>query len=195
MAVTSRSIYRAEAVRRYAQAREKSVLPRFVSPRTVLYLWFLLALLLASGFVAWLSSVPLYASGPAAVVERHHGGDALSDDVVLVAFLPPENLSRLSPGQMLFVDLDGRGERVGMPVSAVEPEIMSPDLARQRYGLSSWAGRVITQPAAVSIARLDRPPAGRHSVTYVGSTYWVDVEVGSRRVISLFPLVDRVLQR
>jgi len=49
----NRWIFRADAVRRYTQSREESVLPRFVSPRTFTYLWILLGLLGVSGFVAW----------------------------------------------------------------------------------------------------------------------------------------------
>ena len=46
-----RSIYRADAVARYARGRDKSVLPRLVSPRVVTWLWILLCLLLMSGFI------------------------------------------------------------------------------------------------------------------------------------------------
>jgi hypothetical protein len=44
-----RSIFRYEAVRRYAQGRGKGVLPRFVRPRTLLWMWVLLGLLLVAG--------------------------------------------------------------------------------------------------------------------------------------------------
>ena len=37
-----RSAYRPEAVRRYMEGRERSVLPRFVSPRIIVCLWLLL---------------------------------------------------------------------------------------------------------------------------------------------------------
>lgn len=63
-----RSIFRNDAVRRYVESREKSVLPRLVSPRTFIYLWFLLGLLGMSSIVAWFARVPMYASGSAIVV-------------------------------------------------------------------------------------------------------------------------------
>jgi hypothetical protein len=49
MTVSHRSIFRAEAVRRYIQNHEEAVLPRLICPRTFLYLWILLGLLLAAG--------------------------------------------------------------------------------------------------------------------------------------------------
>jgi hypothetical protein len=48
-----RSIFRYEAIRRYAQGRGKAVLPRFVRPLTFVWLWVLLGLLLvAAGYLA-----------------------------------------------------------------------------------------------------------------------------------------------
>jgi hypothetical protein len=48
------SIFRYEAVRRYSQAQSKAVFPRVVRPRTVLYMWIVLSVLLgAAGYVGW----------------------------------------------------------------------------------------------------------------------------------------------
>jgi hypothetical protein len=49
-----RPIFRAEAVRRYAQSQDRAVLPRTACPRTVFYLWALLGLLLlVGGLTSW----------------------------------------------------------------------------------------------------------------------------------------------
>jgi hypothetical protein len=51
-----RSIFRTDAIRRYAQDQSKAVLPRFVCPRTFLCLWILLGLLfLAGSYVTWVA--------------------------------------------------------------------------------------------------------------------------------------------
>ncbi len=52
MTVSHRSIFRAEAVQRYIQNHEEAVLPRLICPRTFLYLWILLGLLLVAGCFA-----------------------------------------------------------------------------------------------------------------------------------------------
>lgn len=53
------SIFREEAVRRYVESQEKSVLPRLLSPKTFLYLWSLVGLLAASSIIIWLAIKPV----------------------------------------------------------------------------------------------------------------------------------------
>jgi hypothetical protein len=51
-----RAIFRTEAVRRYIHNQQEAVLPRFLCPRSFLYLWIFLGLLfVAGGFVTWLA--------------------------------------------------------------------------------------------------------------------------------------------
>jgi hypothetical protein len=58
MKTNHRPIFRADAVRRYIQSQHKTVLPRFICPRTFFYLWILLGLLfLAGSFVTSLVRV------------------------------------------------------------------------------------------------------------------------------------------
>ena len=85
-----RSIFREDAVRRYAAGQEKTVLPQLVSPRTFTYLWVLLSLLGASSAIAWFTRIPVYASGSAVVVRWRD-----SQRIVVAAFLPPQSLSCL----------------------------------------------------------------------------------------------------
>lgn len=184
-----RTIFRPEAYRRYIHSREQAVLPRFVSPPTFLFLWMLLGLLAAGGLVAWLAEVPVYAAGPAAVVDGKRLNAASADAAMLVAFLPPGELPGLRAGQRLFVHPDAGGERTSSSILAVEPGITSPEAAAERFGLAPGAAAALTQPAAVAIARFEPAPGGLPAAAYLGSVYQVEVEVGSRRLISLLPVV------
>lgn len=66
-------IFRADAVRRYLEGQHRAVLPRLVCPRTFLYLWILLALLLlAGGLMTW------FASGPQLMGEANTKPEVLS---------------------------------------------------------------------------------------------------------------------
>ena len=56
---TKRSIFRDEALRRYVESQEKSILPRLLSPTTFVYLWALVGLLAASSVITWLTIKPL----------------------------------------------------------------------------------------------------------------------------------------
>jgi hypothetical protein len=59
------SIFQAEALRRYAQSRERSVLPHLISPRVFVRLWLLVAVLLTGGVIV-VSTVRARLSRPSA---------------------------------------------------------------------------------------------------------------------------------
>ena len=61
----------------------------------------------------------------AVVVDRRGKTNDVRDDVLMVAFLRPENHSRLRVGQTLLVQLDPAGERTRRPFIAIEPKIIS----------------------------------------------------------------------
>lgn len=191
---TNRTIFRPDAIERYVQRGEQSVLPRFVSPRTFAFLWALLALLAASGFLAWFAQVPVYASGLAVVVDAGHLALDAYDNLVLALFLPPENRSQLQVGQSFFLRLTPAGEPYEGTIFAIEHEIIGPAAAQQKFGLGAGAAQAITGPAAVALARLPDIPAGASPEAYLGSVYRADVQLGSRRALSLLPLVGRFFE-
>lgn len=185
---TRRSIFRDEAIRRYVESREKSVLPRLVSPRTFLYLWLLLGLLVMSSIIAWFTRIPVYASGSAVVVRwrcKHH---STREAIAVAAFFPAQTRSSLRVNQKLSLRFEALGEHLNSSIIAVEPGISSPATARKQFGLDTGAALAVTQPVAVAIAEfkpLPKVPAPK----YLGSLGRAEAEVGSRRAISLLPLI------
>lgn len=197
-----RSIFRDDAVRRYVESREKTVLPRLVSPRTFIYLWFLLGLLGFGAIAAWFARVPMYASGTAVVV-RWKSKKNTPEDIVVAAFFPPQYLPRLRTTQKLFLHFDAMGvggasrneNRFNRSVIVVKPEISSPDVIQKQFALHSGAAQRITQPAAVVIAQLEPIPTGLPASAYLGSIGSADVEVGEKRAVSLLPLIGHFFER
>jgi hypothetical protein len=189
---SKRTIFRTEAVQRYIENRERAVLPRFVTPRTFLCLWLLLGLLVASGIVTWFTPIPVYASGPAIVVASRDDSAGTPDEVLVVAFIPAEHLPYVQVGQRLFVHLDAVGQPLHSSVVDVEPELISPAAARQRFTPDGGAALSVSQPAAVVMARLHALPGDMPTAIYSGSIGHVDVEVGSRRVLSLVPWIGQI---
>jgi hypothetical protein len=57
--LTKHSIFRDEALRRYVESQEKSVLPRLLSPKIFIYLWLLVALLIVGSILIWLAIKPI----------------------------------------------------------------------------------------------------------------------------------------
>jgi hypothetical protein len=183
-----RSIFREEAVRRYLHGRDESVFPRFVSPRSIAFLWVLLALLAAGGGIAWWAKVPVYASGPAVALEGPVVPPGI-DEVAVVAFLPKETLPRLEEGQRLFLKAEESGDRRKIFVREVDPRIYSPNAAQRRFRLVGGAAAAVTSPTVAVRGALRLKGTDLTPQMVAGTVYKADVEVGSRRVISLLPLV------
>jgi hypothetical protein len=187
------SIFRPDALRRYEQSRDQAVLPRFISPRTFLAIWLLFGLLATAGVTAWFARVPVYAGGPAVAAQRPGPGQQAPGDVVAIAFLPAESRAALHAGQMIFLDLNGAGARVRRTISAVEPEVLSPGAVRGRFALDPATASAITEPVVlVSVDPAPVPP-GLPASAFAGSVYRAEVQVGSRRLLTLVPLIGSLL--
>ncbi|HEX6292730.1 MAG TPA: hypothetical protein VFZ66_26335 [Herpetosiphonaceae bacterium] len=189
MSQPPRPIFRADAVRRYAERSDQAVLPRLIAPRTFLWLWLLAACLVGSAGAAWLVQVPIYASGRAVVLEAASSGHA----VTAVVLLPPDTLPRLRPGQSVVVT---SADRASQPITgaliSIEPTITSPAEIQRRYAWHEGVAHSADRPSAVALARLDLP-SDLPAAAYIGSRYRIDTAVGSRRVLSFLPVFGPLL--
>lgn len=198
-----RSIFRDDAIRRYAQGKEQAILPRLVSPQTFTYLWFLLGLLTLSSIIAWFTKVPVYTTGSAVVVRLN---DPLNDNthrrdekIAVVAFFPPQYLSKVQTTKKMFLSFDAMGApngessatRLSRSIITVEPKIISPDIIQKQFALNA---QVATQPSVVAIAQLEPIPNNLPASTYLGSVGHAKVEVGSQRLVSLLPLIGQFFE-
>lgn len=175
-----RSIFRTEAVRRYVESRDKSVLPRLVSPPTFFYLWSLLGLLTASTAIAWSVKIPVYTSGPAVVTRlRSEGRDA---PPVAVAFFPPQYLTELQASQKLFLKLERAGES-RLKLSILSVQILSPEAIKKQFALNPSNDG----PAAAVIARWEISASELPPPAYLGTSGRAEVEIRRERAISLLP--------
>lgn len=189
-----RSIFRDEAIRHYIESKEKSILPKLVSPRTFCYLWLLVGLLVASGLIAWFTRIPAYASGSAVVVRWRGKPQGTREAIAIAAFFPPQTLSSLRVNQRLSLRFEALSNHFSSSIVAVEPGISSPTAARQLFTLDAGAASAITQPVAIAIAPLEPLPKNLSASQYLGSVGRAEVEVGSRRAISLFPLIGKFFE-
>jgi hypothetical protein len=180
------SIFREQAIRRYLKSRDEAVLPRFISPPVRQGLWLLLALLIAFGAVSWFARIPVYGTGEAVVISTDN---VVQHEILVAAFLPAHHLTRLRAGQRLFLPLDNRHQRLSGVIMSVAREIISPAAARRQLSLPADAGQGISQPSAVVFARLI--PSELPAAAYAGRVYPVSVEIGSRRAISLLPIIGQ----
>lgn len=177
--VSKRSIFRDQAIQKYRQNQEKSVLPRIVAPPVFLFFWILLAILTAAGVVAWLGQVPLYVTGVGVVLEK----DALShegnDEAVAVVPLPTRDAFHIHRGLLSEIQIGSTGPALTRTVDAMSPTMLSPSEVQRLYGIT------MSDPAQIVSIRLG---SGISRRIYAGSPVHVRIQIGSRRLLSLFPL-------
>jgi hypothetical protein len=194
MTPSNRTIFRAGALEGYMQARAQTVLPRFVAPPAPLCLWLLLSCFITMGVLAWLARIPLYRNGFATVVDSNGSDQFSQDEELIVAFFPPESKSEIRTGQNLSLKLDHNGPPLIRAIAIIEPEILSPADARNKFKLDDTTGRPYQGPATIAIARLARPSETLPARAYRGIVVEARIEIGSQRLIALLPLVGGFFQ-
>lgn len=166
----------------YKRSREKDVVPHFISWPLIACLWLLLGVLLAAGFFAWYAQVPTYVSGSGIMLAN---GDMLQPaygQMVAIVFLPPEQSARIRVGQRVEIQIGSVDMHLQSTIAQVEPGIISPDAARQRFGLSGTGALPVTQPSVVAIVKLGTVLP---DTAYAGSLLTARVETGSQRLLAL----------
>ena len=170
------AIFRKEAIEKYARGRDKNVLPQFVLPPVFVFLWCLLALFVSAGITAWLGQVPVYATGIGIVLNPSTSGSTANGEMAAVIFVPYNTSLHLQVGQPITAQIGQAGPQMTTAIGAVESQILSPDEVRKQFSVS------ITDPSVAVTAVV-----GPHLSLYAGSLVQAQIEVGSMRLLSLFP--------
>jgi hypothetical protein len=186
---SNRPIFRPEAVKRYTEAREQSVLPKFVSPRIAAAFWTIVVLLILSGVALGFTSIPVYASGPAIVVDAENKSVNIEEGTALLVLLPPEAQPALEEGKTILI----RGNpsspsREGKIVTFAKDASESNSILEE-FDLDNHPAVAKAQPAEVAIVRLEDMQGNLSTNDYIGASFRADIQVGSRRIASLLPLV------
>jgi hypothetical protein len=179
----NRQIYRSDAVARYVAARQETILPRMVRPRTIRHLWAGLLLLMLVSFGAWWTEIPAYQAGLGTLVVP---GDATLP-IKVVAFFPAERQPALRVGEALVVTLPG-GERLILHLQDVSATPLSPEEVRARYGAAADRSAVRV-PVVVATAPLDPALLASPGTLWAGSILPVEAQTGSYRLISIIPVI------
>lgn len=185
-----RSIFRNKALQYYAQSREKDVLPRFVAPPVFIFLWVLLGLLLVATLLAWLGQVPTYVAGSGVVLNQGIKTQQGGNEVVAVVFLPATPSLHLRAGLPIQVQIGTTGPQLTGTIDTVQPGVISPSDARKRYSLNGDLAQVITQPSIAVTVRLGADVLAQ---MYAGSSVSAQVQVGTRSVLSLLPVIGQLI--
>lgn len=187
MSEVKQTIFRSKALDYYTRSREKDVLPRMIVPPVFLCMWLLLMLCLAGTTVSWLGRIPVYVSG-VGVMQEHsiQSKTQHTQELMAVVFVPTDaaHSLHLTTGTPVLLHIGSQKQSFNATIDAVEPGVLSPSDAQQRYKLASGVASLITEPSIVVSIKLG---TALQAQTYNGSTVNAQIQVGSRRVLSLLP--------
>lgn len=187
MSQTKRSIFRNQALEHYVRSREQEILPRIIAPPVFLCLWALLTLCIAASIVTWLYEIPVYVSGAGVVLKSNTTqGTLVVHEAVALVFLPtnPTHPLHVYAGMPVRLQIGTLEQQVSTSIETVTSGVLSPDEARQRYGLGDEAAQLITGPSIAVTVKLD---SLFQTQVYTKSNVNAQVQIGSKRVLSLLP--------
>ncbi|HEX5533996.1 MAG TPA: hypothetical protein VFX33_09680 [Actinomycetales bacterium] len=183
--MANRSIFRESALEAYRRSTTHDVLPRLTSWPLIAFAWVMLGGLLAAAVLAWSLRVPAFVDVSGVVLDPEHRA-GLAQEGGAALFVPEQQQSRVRPGQMLHGDIGGTA--VQGVVVTVQPQLIGPYAARQRFGLPTDSNAVDKPAAAVIVRLAPAPPA-----SYDGSRMSGRIQVGSQRLLSFVPVIGTLL--
>lgn len=187
MSLTKRSIFRDRAIQRYRQRRDQDVLPRLVAPPAFALLWILLSLCLLTGFLAWSTRLPTYASVSGVIVQDEQSGQNQA-----LLFATADQGPTIQPGQPVQLQIGSSGPQLHLVVTSLVSQVLNPDQIRTRFDLNGALGLAIEQPAVVVVVALGQGPEFQG---YLGSLVSANVQIGSRSAFSLLPFLGPLIGR
>jgi hypothetical protein len=189
MSQAQRPLFREHALKHYLQRREKDILPRLVSPPIFICGWFLLCLVVAVGMVAWLEKVPVFVNGSGIVLAQRHGNVSSRGGMVRI-FLPAREASLVHVGEASLLQVGMTGPSFTSAIVRVESGLFSPDDLHKRYGFNYDGMPAVTEPSIAVDVRVDPSVPAR---LYAGSPVSAQIQIGTRRVVSLLPGFDGLI--
>jgi hypothetical protein len=169
-------------------------------------LWTIVVLLIFSGVTVWFTSMPVYASGLAIVVDTVNKpvniipaniniipANIIEEGMAILVLLPSEAQPALDEGKTILIQVNASSKPLKREIVASEKDALKVNNILEQFALDNHPAVAKAQPAAVAIVRLEDLEGNVLANDYVGTTFRADIQVGSRRIASLLPLVDRIL--
>lgn len=176
--LTRRKLFRTQALRHYAENKQKDILPSFVAPPVFLFLWILLLLTIAALIFAWQERIPTYVQSTGIVLESQ------GTPATVLLFVPVSSAATIQSGQKVTLQVDATGQQFTASVAFVEPGTIAPDAARAHYQLAGDTLFAITQPSLVVHLNLTESQATQ-VIDHLSVTGLI--QAGSRSLLSLLP--------
>jgi hypothetical protein len=183
--MANRSIFRSKAVQHYLQSRDKTILPLFIAPPVFTLYWLLLGIFLMSGLIAWFGQVPLYVSGPGLISAQSTSVNQQSVQVTALIFLPSSSSLRPPPGSSALIQAGTTGPQLNGIVDMIKPGVFSPSEVQKQYAFEVFTPVIVVRvKSTVQTA----------SNLYAGAPVSAQIQVGTQRLIALFPVLNILLK-
>jgi len=165
MAINNRSMFRQKALENYQRIQTPKVLPRFVAPITVFWLWIMFFLLIAVVFMLWTLQVPVTGHGTgvmrqltASELQANKLPENGQSGRVFAELLFPEQAATvLHTGSSVSVVIAGSQSVIGK-VEKIGVQLMTADEKRQ-YGQQSGSASSLSppqpQPQTITLVSFD----------------------------------------
>jgi hypothetical protein len=175
-------LFRPQALQRYAQSREKAILPRLVAPPVFLCCWLLLGLFLLATLLAWQAQAPVYQNVSGALLDAAPSDQPTPQGTQALLFVPAP-APELHVGTALTLQITLTGEPFTGTIAALLPGVLTPDQARQQYHLTDDLALLVTRPSVVVQVHTAALPAD----AVAGLSLSAQLPVGEQSVLSLLP--------
>jgi hypothetical protein len=156
-------------------------------------LWAIVVLLIFSGVAVWFTSMPVYASGSAIVVDIENKPVNIEEGMAILVLLPPEAQPALDEGKTILIQVNASSNPLKRKIVAFAKDASKVNSILEEFDLDNHPVVAKAQPAAVAIVRLEDMEGNVPANDYIGTIFRADIQVGSRRIASLLPLVDGIL--
>lgn len=189
MLSSNHPVFRKNAMQHYMRGREKDTLPVFINVPLSLVLWLLLGIVLITGGIAWFQQIPTFVTAGGVVLTQEKIQHLTSDQSNVVIFVPWSETARPQVGQAVSLQLGANGQNITGLITHVELQKQSPATLCQKFALTQDCLLLVRQPSMTLLAQAREIP----SDTYAGTPLSANVQVGSQRVISLFPGIGSLI--
>lgn len=175
------------------QKQERHVVLRLVSPRVLLSLWLLLLLAIGGGMLIWSIQEPVFLQGKGLVVQPKAANGKNAQEIVVLLLFPPGQEAKLKVSQPVHISIAPANITFTSTIQTIEAGTMSPsEISTQLNAQLSLAQTLSgSGPSVVALAPVEPMSLAQ---TYLGSQCQVQVQIGSRSVLSLLPGYSNVAQ-
>ena len=181
--MAGRAIFRESAVEAYRRGARRDSVPRLTAWPLVVFAWLSLGALVAIAVVAWSVRVPSYVGGSGVILGPEDRPGETNRGTAAALFLTPQQSAHVRVGQAVHAQVGSSGMYVQGAIIAIEPGLIGPDAARNRYALPGGED-VVTEPSRAVIVRLGEALSPE---AYSGSRLAARVQIGSQRIFRILP--------